>query len=70
MITLLSLGIMAVGILAIRARSISRTVGTIWIDLQIDVTIAYIILIWALDLYGSTSGLTATLNMLQVKRCL
>lgn len=51
MITLLSLGIISVGILAIRARSISRSVGTIWIDLQVDVTIAYILLIWGLDVY-------------------
>ncbi|MCR5341892.1 MAG: EAL domain-containing protein [Butyrivibrio sp.] len=62
MITLLSLGIMAVGILAIRARSISRTVGTIWIDLQIDVTIAYIILIWALDLYGRYIGFNSDIK--------
>ncbi|WP_029323157.1 putative bifunctional diguanylate cyclase/phosphodiesterase [Butyrivibrio sp. AE3004] len=56
MITLLSLGIIAIGILAIRARSISRTVGTIWIDLQIDVTIAYILLIWALETYDNYIG--------------
>jgi diguanylate cyclase (GGDEF)-like protein len=53
---------MAVGILAIRARSISRTVGTIWIDLQIDVTIAYIILIWALDLYGRYIGFNSDIK--------
>ncbi len=62
MITLLSLGIISVGILAIRARSISRTVGTIWIDLQVDVTIAYILLIWVLDLYGKYIGFTSDIK--------
>ncbi|WP_026509503.1 putative bifunctional diguanylate cyclase/phosphodiesterase [Butyrivibrio sp. LC3010] len=62
MITLLSLGIIAIGILAIRARSISRTVGTIWIDLEIDVTIAYIILIWALELYEEYIGFRSDIS--------
>ena len=50
MITLLSFGILAIGILAIRARSISRSVGKLWIDLEIIVTIIYIILVWGSDL--------------------
>ena len=57
MITILSLGIIAVGILAMRARSISRTVGTIWIDLEVNVTIAYIVIIWALRTYDRYFGL-------------
>ena len=62
MITLLSLGIISIGIIAIRARSISRTVGTIWINLQVDVTIAYILLIWALDVYGRYIGFTGDIK--------
>ena len=62
MITLLSLGMMAVGILAIRARSISRTVGTIWIDLQVDVTIAYILIIVGLDIFDRYFGLGSDLK--------
>ncbi len=46
MITLLSLGIIAIGILAMRARSISRSVGKVWIDLEIIVTITYITILW------------------------
>lgn len=49
MITLLSLGIMFIGIIAIRARKISRSVGRIWIDLEIYVSVAYIIGMWLLD---------------------
>ena len=52
MITLLGLGIMFIGITAVRARKISRSIGKIWIDLEIYATITYILVMWGLDLYG------------------
>ncbi|WP_022760272.1 bifunctional diguanylate cyclase/phosphodiesterase [Butyrivibrio sp. AD3002] len=57
MITLLSLGIIAVGILAMRVRSLSRTVGIVWISLEVYVTIAYIIFIWVLNTFYKYLGL-------------
>ncbi len=54
MITLLSLGIIAIGIVAIRARRISRSVGKLWIDLQIATTIIYILFIWAIGVLDNT----------------
>ena len=52
MITVLSLGILTIGILAIRARKISRTVGKLWIDLEIAITLLYISYVWVIPYIG------------------
>ena len=57
MITLLSLGIMFIGIIAVRARKISRSIGKIWIDLEIYVSIAYILIMWGLRIYDRYFGI-------------
>ena len=57
MITILSLGIIAVGILAMHARSISRAVGIVWINLQVNVTIAYIAIEFAIRTFDRYVGL-------------
>ena len=62
MITMLSLAILAIGILAIRARSISRSVGKLWIDLEIAATIIYIVTVWAVPLIVKYLGIDSSLE--------
>ncbi len=56
MITLLGLGIITIGITAVRARKISRSVGKLWIDLEIATTILYILFIWFVNFAQARSG--------------
>ncbi len=58
MLTLLSLGIISIGILAVRARSISRSVGKLWIDLEIIITIIYICAVWGASLLGEITAIS------------
>ena len=53
MFTLLSVGILSIGIIAVRARKISRSVGKLWIDLEVGITIVYVIITGALGVFGS-----------------
>ncbi len=59
MLTLLSLGILFIGILAVRARSISRSVGKLWIDLEILITIIYICAVWTASFLQAVTSISA-----------